>query len=267
MNESTARKTSKVYASPPPSVTGWLADLLHLIVPANCLACNERVDRVRDGLGLCLPCRSRLQTWPERSCACCRRPLEAAALPSGYLCGPCRRQPPAFDELLCAWSYDEPLTHVITGLKFRQLEYLGSQVGRHLALEFAESISTCDLITEVPLHWTRRLRRGYDQGRAIARAVAKQSGVPRVAALRRLRATPPQSRLSRPERKKNLAGAFRCRSKRIRGKSLLLVDDVVTTGATLDAAAAALKAAGAKRVTALLAAKTPIDPEPRAQKR
>lgn len=180
-------------------------------------------------------------------------------LPPGYLCGRCRKRPPAFDSLLCAWSYDDPLTHVITSLKFRRLEYLGSQVGNYLAQRFAPAIATCDLITEVPLHWTRRIRRGYDQGKIIARAVARKSGVPRISALRRLRATPPQSRLSRSERQKNLADAFRCGSERVRGKSLLLVDDVVTTGATLEAAATALKSAGATRVTALLAAKTPID--------
>ena len=249
-----------MYASPPSGVTSrWLADLLHFFVPATCLACENRVDRVRDGLGLCIACRGRLRTWTEASCACCRRALDTAMFPPGYLCGACRRTPPAFDTLLCAWSYEEPLTHVVTGLKFRRLEYLGAQVGHYLAQRFAPAIAGCDLITEVPLHWTRRIRRGYDQGKLIARAVANRSGVPRLSTLRRVRATPPQSRLSRKERQKNLAGAFRCSSARVRGKSLLLVDDVVTTGATLDAAAAALKSAGAARVTALLAAKTPIE--------
>lgn len=237
----------------------WLGNLLHLVVPANCLFCHARLEQVSDSLGLCLPCRGRLKPWSAHSCFVCRRLLETPNLPPGYRCGSCRRNPPAYDGMLCGWSYTDPLTEVITGLKFRHLEYLGPQIGRQLAKRFAADIVSCDLVTAVPLHWSRHLQRGYDQGQGIARAVARRSGLPYASALRRRRATPPQSRLQRADRTRNLRGAFGWRSRRLLGCHVLLVDDVATTGATLWAAAEALKSGGAARVTALVAAKTPAE--------
>jgi ComF family protein len=113
----------------------------------------------------------------------------------------------------------------------------------------------------VPLHWRRHLARGYNQAERIARPLAALLELPFSTALSRGRATPPQSLLDRTQRLANLRRAFRVpRPQEVRGLHLLLVDDVATTGATLDAAAETLKRAGAAAVTALVAARTPADP-------
>jgi ComF family protein len=198
---------------------------------------------------------------PREACAVCSRPLAAHALPADYRCGSCRQSPPAFDRLLALWSYRPPLDAVVQGLKFRRLDYLG----RHLAVALIEGLgdrlSGFDAVVPVPLHWRRRLARGYNQAERIARPLANRLGLAYLPALARHRATPPQSLLGRDERLSNLRKAFRVpHPERIRGLHLLLVDDVATTGATLNATSAALKSAGAATVVALVAARTPLEP-------
>ncbi len=190
----------------------------------------------------------------------------AAAAPAGYLCGRCRDRPPAYDRLLALWSYEPPLDAVVRGLKFGRLDYLG----RHLGLALAEAffpaggpapggVGSIDLVVPVPLHWRRRLARGYNQAERIARPLAAALGRPLAGALVRRRATPPQSALGRRERLANPRRAFRGRGagRGVAGRVVLLVDDVATTGATLDAAALALKRCGAAEVIALVAGRTP----------
>jgi len=154
---------------------------------------------------------------------------------------------------------------VVRAFKFRRLDYLGRHFGDLLAGEllaerFAADLAAAgelDAIVPVPLHWRRRLHRGFNQAERIARPLARALGLPVVPYLRRIRATPPQSLLGRPARIANLRRAFRVsQPERLRGLSLLLVDDVATTGATLEAAAAVLRQAGAERVVAVTVART-----------
>jgi ComF family protein len=205
----------------------------------------------------------------------CAAPLAAAGLPAGFACGRCRSSPPAFERLHAGWRYEPPLDAVIARLKFGRLDYLGSHLGRALARRLEDRLVAppggqptgrsgvrpgCELVVPVPLHWRRRLARGYDQAAAIARPLARELDLPFAAVLVRRRPTPPQTALGRADRLSNLDGAFAVRLRgreRIRGRRLLLVDDVATTGATLDAAAAALRRAGAAAVVALVAARTP----------
>lgn len=266
-----------MYASSPRDVTlgsitrGLLRSALDFFLPAPCLACGETVREPRRSLGLCAPCRGQLARWSHDACDGCGRALSAAQLPAGYLCGACRRRSPPYERLLSAWSYQPPLDAVLTGLKFRRLEYLGSQLGREVAELLRPELEDCDLVVPVPLHWRRYLRRGYNQAAVIARALAADLGLPLAGVLRRRRATPAQSRLSRAERRRNLRDAFslrpevfaavtltlRSRKAVCAGQSVLLVDDVATTCTTLRTAAACLRRAGAKSVTALAVARTP----------
>lgn len=247
-------------ASPPlygtvrSDVARWL---LHLFLPAGCLSCDEPLP-AKAPLGLCAPCRARLAPVPREGCAVCAAPLEAFEPPAGWRCGACRRQPPSYDRLLALWSYREPLDAVVQGLKFGRLDYLGRHLAEALAEGLGEDLSGFDGIVPVPLHWRRRLTRGYNQAERIAHPLAVRLGLPLIPALRRSRSTPPQTSLGKERRIANLRRAFRAPNPgKIRGLRLLLVDDVATTGATLDAAAAALRSAGAAGVTAVVAGRTP----------
>lgn len=244
-----------------PSGERLLDRLVHALLPAPCLGCGRPLPAAGAPLGLCAACRAALVPLPHEACAICSRPLPAHALPANYRCGACRRSPPAFDRLLALWSYRPPLDAVVRGLKFGRLDYLGRHLATVLAQELGDRLAGFDRVVPVPLHWRRRLARGYNQAERIARPLAGRLGLPCVPALSRRRATPPQSLLGREDRLANLRRAFRVpHPERVRGLHLLLIDDVATTGATLDAAAAALKQAGATSVTALVAGRTPLEP-------
>ncbi len=234
--------------------------LVHALLPSPCLGCGRPLPAAGAPLSLCAVCRATLIPIPRESCAVCLRPLAAHALPADYRCGTCRHDPPSYDRLLALWSYRPPLDSVVRGLKFGRLDYLGRHLAAALADRLGPRLAGCDGVVPVPLHWRRRLARGYNQAERIARPLAGRLGLPCVQALSRRRATPPQSLLGREERLANLRKAFRApRPDRVRGLHVLLVDDVATTGATLDAAAAALKKAGAAAVTALVVGRTPME--------
>jgi ComF family protein len=272
-----------VYASTPQDVTNGATGrltlltqawrhLLQWLLPAPCLGCGDVVWEPRASLGLCPSCRRRLVRWPP-GCGLCARPLAAAPdlpapdLPEPWRCAACRESPPPYDRLLAAWSYQPPLDETLTALKFRRLDYLGAQLGKALATLYLDELEDRELedrelVVPVPLYWARRLRRGFNQAELLARPIARALDVPLVRTLGRRRATAHQSRLSGRDRGENLAGAFVVRRPQsCRERHVLLVDDVTTTGATLAAAAQALRDAGAASVVALVAARTPKDGE------
>ena len=107
----------------------------------------------------------------------CARPLQASTLPPGFRCAPCREHPPGFDRLLALWSYEPPLHGVIQGLKFGRLDYLGRHLAEAIAETLGEELAGFDAVVAVPLHWRRRLTRGYNQAERIARPLAG-SGAP-----------------------------------------------------------------------------------------
>ena len=237
--------------------TAWL----HALLPAPCLGCVLALPPGPVPFALCRPCRGRLVATPPpgRCCRLCGASL-AAPGPARRLCGGCRRAPPAFAGLTAPWAYRSPLAEVVQALKFRRLAWVGARLAAPLAAELAARSVACDLVVPVPLHWRRRLARGYNQAAALARPLARRLGLPVAGALVRRRPTPPQTALPRPARRANPRGAFAVPARhrrRLAGRRVLLVDDVVTTGATLDAAARALLAAGAAEVHAAAVARTP----------
>ena len=259
------------YAPPPINVTGKkIEDLkpwqrwLYLVFPAPCLSCGEPAPPTKTSVGLCEDCTARLLEWPHDACGRCGRLLEAAHLPEGYLCGTCRQSPPVYDRLLCRFSYESPLEEVIVGLKFRRLDYLGPRLGNGMARHFHLELSDIDAVTAVPMHWLRYLQRGYNPAWILAAPLARALGKPLVRMLVRRTLNSPQRTLKRDARRNNLRRAFQARRPRdIQGRHILLVDDVMTTGATLDAAATCLRQSGARAITALTLARTPNEAERR----
>lgn len=238
-------------------VERFLDGCAHFVLPAWCLGCGGRLPWRHSPLGLCSACRRDLPRPPRQGCHAC---AAVGAAPGGRLCSACAGSRRGLDDLLVAWSYQPPVDAVIHRFKYGRLEFLADDLGAGIAAAIGESAQGHDWVTSVPLHWRRRLARGYDQAALLAASAAARLGLPYRPFLVRARSTPPQVSRSAAERRDNVAGAFRCRfrgSRALEGAAILLVDDVGTTGATLDAAGLALKAAGAARVVAAVAAWTP----------
>ena len=149
------------------------------------------------------------------------------------------------------------LRELVHLLKYAGVKTLADPLGDLLAAALPED-ARFDAITAVPLHWRRRWQRGFNQSDLLARAVARRTGIPHIAMLRRVRATATQAGLSNSRRRRNVAAAFAPRRRAAtlaRGKKILLIDDVMTTGSTAAACARALKQAGAARVALLTLAR------------
>ena len=182
----------------------------------------------------------------------------APHLPPSFRCGDCRANPPSFTVLRSQYLYQHPLDEVVRGLKFGGLQYLGGQAARLMAARNRSVLQHAQVVVPVPLHWTRKLARGYNQASEIARPLARALALPYRQSLRRVRATPRQTRLSLERRRINLQAAFAVsRQSDIWGRHVLLVDDVATTGATANAAAQALLQGSARSVTVVVLGRTP----------
>jgi ComF family protein len=206
------------------------------LLPADCILCRKALPWRQEG-GVCLPCWERLPWTP------------------GY-----RPRRGVLDALLWATDYEGPIRSLIHGLKFSDMDYLAQPLGRGMAGRLGPIVSClrADLVVPVPLHLWRRLRRGYNQAELLARVIARCCGLHLdTRALRRRRAGRRQLGLSRRERRRSLAGCFSAAPSRARGRTILLVDDVVTTGATLESCARALLDAGARGVVGCVLARTP----------
>jgi ComF family protein len=188
----------------------------------------------------------------------------SAGSASAYRCDACRATPPPFDATLALADYRAPLNGLARSLKFHARLALGAEFAARLAERVDETDAMraaggFDVIAPVPLSRGRLVARGYNQAWAIARPLARRLGVRADAALlARVTETAPQSRLDRRARRDNVQAAFAAAGD-LSGRHVALVDDVMTSGATLAAAANALKAAGAARVTNLVALRTARD--------
>ncbi|KAF1686902.1 amidophosphoribosyltransferase [Pseudoxanthomonas broegbernensis] len=239
-----------VYSLRPPwAGTGpLLARIGAALLPPRCLLCGESGG---PGLDLCGECRRRLP-YAGPACPSCALPLPAPAT-----CGACLRRPPPLHAARATFVYAAPLDRLLPRYKFHG----DLAAGRLLAQSMAASLVACErplALVPVPLHPGRLRRRGYDQALELARPLAAALDLPlRAGALRRVRATAAQSELDARRRRRNLRGAFLADARQPLPAHVALVDDVMTTGATLHAAAAALRRAGVARVDAWVCARTP----------
>jgi ComF family protein len=201
---------------------------------------------------------AKLHFLSDPLCAHCGVPLDLA-VEEGQLCGACLVRPPAYDRARAALAYGDVSRDLVLALKYQGRRDSLDLLARWMASAGGDLLEDADLIVPVPLHYFRLVRRGFNQSVWLAAALARRSrGDLVVDALKRVRATPIQGGLSAEGRRRNVQGAFRVRKSRealLNGKRILLVDDVLTTGATAEACSRVMKRAGANCVDVLTLAR------------
>ncbi|WP_297178646.1 ComF family protein [Thermomonas sp.] len=237
---------SHVNQSTPSEVDATLRAPLRWLFAPRCVACGDPGLPERD---LCSACRDALP-WQGSACARCALPLSNAGT-----CGHCHQHPPPLDGVVAAFVYAFPVDGLLPRLKFHSDFAAGRVISQCLVQRFFDCPRP-SAIVPLPLHPGRLRRRGYDQALELAKPLARALRVPlRDDLLLRTRATAAQSTLDAAARKRNLRGAFRVAEGVALPEHVTLFDDVMTTGATLHAAAAALRKAGARRVDAWVCAR------------
>src|SRR5947207_1016452 len=227
---------------------------LDIALPTLCVSCREPVD----GEGVCAECWSKLSFIAQPYCP-------RLGIPFVYDPGPellsmeAIANPPAYQRARAAVRYDDVARTLVHALKYQDRTDLAPAMGRWMARAGHELLEEADVLVPVPLHWRRGWSRRYNQSGALARSIERRGGV-KVAseALRRVRPTLQQIGLSRAQRATNVQGAFKVapnRQSEIQGRRVVLIDDVLTSGATVDACARALLRAKAAHVDVLVFAR------------
>lgn len=230
--------------------------LLDLLFPDECRVCEQPLHEV-SRIPVCSRClKSPAAFHAEYYCAACRTPfVNRAPLDENGLCSLCRLGLNGFDQVYSFGAYDGALRRLIHVFKFEGVRTLQRPLGDLLAQALPREAGF-DAIAPMPLHWRRRWQRGFNQSELLAREIARRWRVPVRSLVRRRKATAPQAGLTSAQRRRNVQGAFEARKRlRLDGMRILLIDDVLTTGATASACARALKRAGASHVTFLALAR------------
>ncbi|WP_032113052.1 ComF family protein [Candidatus Paracaedibacter symbiosus] len=232
----------------------WNSLGLNLLLPARCLSCGDHANSTNQ---LCGPCWKNLEFITTPFCERCGHPFVVEQ--SHLICGDCLHQPPLFAAGRAAFRYDSLIRDLILKLKHGDATYLAKPLGLWLARSGKDLLLKSDVIIPVPLHRWRLFKRRYNQATLLGRELSRHSGVPLLTnILQRRKNTESQHGKSRKARAANVKSVFKIDSKDIallKKKSILLVDDVWTTGATLEACIKSLKRAGAKDVYVLTLAR------------
>lgn len=233
--------------------TSFIGKCAAVIFPPLCPMCKNPVG---EHAGLCSSCFQKLKFIQPPFCQICGQPLGIYET-GAHLCPDCLKHKPAFDYGRSVFVYDAFSKKLILNFKHADALSLTPLLVRLLLPTAQEMAKTIDYIIPVPLHWKRLLNRRYNQSALLARQIAKQLGKPCVFYLKRTKHTPPQGHFDTKKRIQNVEGAFHLSHPDVlSGKSVLLIDDVRTTGATLDECARTLKQAGVRLVYVLTLAKT-----------
>lgn len=217
--------------------------LLDCALPPRCGGCGTIVGEVDS---FCVDCWKAIEWLGTGGCSVCGLPLQAT---DAEICGACLAKPPRLGRMRAAVAYGDISRAIAIRLKHGRKVALARTMARYMAPLVAER-SGDTLLVPVPLHRRRLWRRGFNQSAIVARELSRRLHLPfAVDALKRVKPTPPLKGLNMFQRRRTVSGAFRANPKaRLRGRTIILVDDVLTTGSTADACARALKRAGAARV-------------------
>ncbi len=222
---------------------------LHLFSPKwRCLSCGKEIFNEKY---FCDDCEEKLPYIDKYYCENCGRKLSA---PSNY-CSSCKEKAIYVDKARSIFDYDEPIDGFIQQLKYYDKRFIADIFGEKLANLYRKNYFNADCLCFIPMTKKAKKKRGYNQSELIAKGLSKHIGVPVTELVRKEKETNRQAKLSREERLKNLKGSFKPHSnKEINGKTIVLIDDVLTTGATSEAVAEVLKKKGAKAVYLLTVA-------------
>jgi ComF family protein len=228
--------------------------LLDVILPPICHICHSFIPNA-GSLHICPSCRDRLPLVSSPLCSICGIPF--AGTGNDHRCGTCLTHPPHFDSARAHFLYEGAIRDLIHSFKYNRLTHLRYPLAL-LTLEGMSEFHDPHLIVPVPLHRSRLRQRGFNQAVLLGRVLSRQLSLPMLPdALVRTRQTEPQIELSATERRVNVKGAFSVkRPDHVAGKRILLLDDVMTTGSTMDECAKELKKAGAEVVIATAIART-----------
>ncbi len=218
--------------------------ILNLLYPRHCFVCGEVAPF---GQMLCPDCMERLPYITAGRCRKCGKPVADTDL----FCDDCREHVHSYEQGFGLFLYDDVMRDAMAGLKYKHRQEYAQPMGELLydgARDYIDRWKS-DVIVPIPLHPSRFRKRGYNQAELIARPIAEKSQIPlRTDLLLRTKETDVMKKLDPEERKRNLNHAFYCPHRLRTGVKVLLIDDIYTTGATIDAASAALKASGAASV-------------------
>lgn len=226
--------------------TGW--KFLDLLFPPKCAGCGKWGERY------CSACLKKSVLIPTPICQICGDPLPEDG---AVICTRCRTQQVAYTAVRSWAVFEEPLQSAVHQLKYRHDRGLGEVLARPMIDILLKYMWDVELILPVPLDAARRKERGYNQAALLARPISWETGIPYHAdGLTRIKITRQQVGLNITERRENMAGAFEADRVLVAGKCVLVIDDVITTGSTLNACAHALISAGAERVFGLTLARS-----------
>jgi ComF family protein len=240
-------------AALPARLRRWGRAVVDGVLPPRCLACGAMVDEVD---ALCPECWSSMTFFAPPWCAVCGLPFPH---PMGEhaICGACASRPPSWDRARSVFRYDRHSRRLVLMLKHGDQTHLAGAFGRWMHRAGSEVLAEADLLVPVPLHWTRLFGRRFNQAAILAQAIRAVGGPPVGADwLVRQRRTPSQGLMGPAARARNVRGAFALRRGRsVEGKTVVLIDDVLTTGATAEECARVLRREGATTVGVLVLAR------------
>jgi len=235
----------------------YLKLILEVFFPSHCISCQNIIRR--NSL-FCHDCFIKLQFITEPKCKICSYPFEIEIPDMSSLCGKCLIKKPSFDKLVTIFSYNHIIRKAITSLKYHDQTFLSKKLAILLKEKAKNEIDNCDIIAAIPLHLNRLRKRKFNQASIIAKNLSKNKFIPDL--IWRVKDTTPQVSLRKKQRKSNLKRAFLVNKKYrtfLKNKKILLIDDVITTGATIENCARELKRRDVKEVVVLTIAKTIFD--------